>query len=94
MKYLFRIGSLGDAPGFLESLNVEEPQGRQTLRNGARRQLPLLEQLGLIFANVFRAQTIGRTPESPREIFNSAKVTACGIFRVITTLEFLQHHFA
>ena len=26
---LFRIGSLGDAPGFLESLDVEESQSRQ-----------------------------------------------------------------
>jgi hypothetical protein len=94
MKYLFRVGSLGNAPRLLESLNVEEPQSGQTLRNGARRQFSLLEQLGLIFANMFRAQTIGRTPESPREIFNSADVTACCIFRVITTLEFLQHHFA
>src|SRR5260370_14085264 len=44
MKYLFRVGRLGTAPGFLESLAVEEPQSRQTLRDSARRQLSLLEQ--------------------------------------------------
>ena len=35
-KGSFRIGSLRDAPGFPESLDVEEPQGRQIVRNGAR----------------------------------------------------------
>ena len=38
--------------------------GRLGDRNGARRQLALLEQLGLIFTNVFRTQTIWRTLES------------------------------
>jgi len=33
---LFRIGSLGDAPGFLERLDVEKPQRTQTVRNGTR----------------------------------------------------------
>ena len=49
MKCFFRVGRLRDAPGFLESLDVEESQSCQSLRNRARRQLVLLEQLGLIF---------------------------------------------
>src|SRR6266436_9199823 len=69
VKCSFRIGRLGDAPGFLESLDVEESQSCQSLCNRARRQLVLLEQLGLIFTNVFRTQTIRRTLESFREIF-------------------------
>src|ERR1700730_16917932 len=64
VKCSFRIGRLGDAPGFLESFAVEESQSCQSLRNRARRQLALLEQLGLIFTNVFRTQTIWRTLES------------------------------
>src|SRR5215470_988322 len=52
---LFRIGSLGDAPGFPERLDVEKAQGRQAVRNCTGRQLPLLEQLGLVFANVPQA---------------------------------------
>src|SRR5260370_15334516 len=36
VKWSFRIGSLGDAPGLLERLDVEKPQGRQVMRNGAR----------------------------------------------------------
>ncbi len=34
---LFRIGGVGDAPGFLERLNVEKAQSRQVVRNGTRR---------------------------------------------------------
>src|SRR6266436_5009892 len=83
---LFRIGSLGDAPGLLESFDVEEPQRRQAVRNCTRRQLPLLKQLGLIFANVSRAQAIRRKVESSSKIFHCADVVACGMLRVITTL--------
>src|SRR5882724_9748840 len=90
----FRIGSLGDAPGLFESLDVEKPQRRETVFNGTRLQLPLLKQLGLVFANMSQAQTVRRTVESPREILDCADVVACGMLRVITTLEFLQHHFA
>lgn len=51
---LFRIRSFRHAPGLLERLDVEETQRRQSLVHRVRRQLPLLEQRGLIFANVFR----------------------------------------
>ena len=51
----FRIGSLGKAPGSAERLDVEKAQSRQVLPYGIRRQLALLEQLGLIFANVSRS---------------------------------------
>src|SRR4029077_18208033 len=57
-------------------------------------QLLLLKQLGLIFANVPRAQAVRRTVESSSKIFECADVVACGMLRVITTLEFLQHHFS
>ncbi len=54
MNDLLRVGSFFDAPGSLESLGVEESQGREALRHGVRRELPLLEQRRLIFANVSR----------------------------------------
>jgi hypothetical protein len=54
VKCSFWVGSLGDAPGLLESLGIEKPESRQMLRNGARRQFALLKQLGLVFANVSR----------------------------------------
>src|SRR5258708_19807821 len=93
VKCSFRIGRLGDAPGFLESFDVEESQSCQSLRNRARRQLALLEQLGLIFTNVFWTQTIRRTLESFLEIFNCADLTECVSLRVITPLQLLLHHF-
>ena len=55
---LFWIRRVCDAPMPSESLGVEEPQGRQTDHNRARRQFPFLEQLGLILTNMLRAQAI------------------------------------
>src|SRR3989454_5081628 len=86
----FRIGGLGCAPALLESLGIEEPQSRKIYRNGARRQVSLLEQFRLVFANLLGAQTVWRTLEASREIFHYTDVTAYGSFSVITTLEFLQ----
>ena len=54
VKCFFRIGGLFDAPDFLESLGVEESESRETLRHRVGRELPLLEQLGLLFTNVSR----------------------------------------
>src|SRR5437879_7264805 len=34
------------------------------------------------------------TSVASSKIFDCADVTACGIFRVITKLEFFQHHFS
>ena len=91
---LFRVGRFGDAPGPVESLGVEKTQSRQAGRDSPRRQLPLLKQLRLIFANLPRPQAVRREIESPSKILDGADVTTCGIFRVITALEFLQHSFS
>jgi hypothetical protein len=61
---------------------------------GVRRQLALLEQLGLVFTNVSKAQAIRGTAESSSKIFDCVDVAAYGILREITALEFLQHHLA
>src|SRR5260370_31443550 len=89
----FRIGGLGCTPALLESLGIEEPQSRKIYRNGARRQLSLLEQFRLVFANLLGAQTVWRTLEASREIFHYTDVTAYGSFSVITTLEIARHDF-
>jgi hypothetical protein len=39
-------------------------------------------------------EAVELTVELSSKIFDGAGVRACGIFRVITVLEFLQHHFA
>jgi hypothetical protein len=91
---LFRIGSFSDAPGLPESLDVEKAQSCEAYRDGTRRQLPLLKQLGLMLTNVPRTQAVRPAVESSGKIFDCADVVACGMLRVITALEFLQHHFA
>jgi hypothetical protein len=85
VKCPFRVGSLGDAPSLFESFGMEKPQSRQMLRNGARRQLPLLKQLGLVFANASRPQTVRRAVEASSKIFNCPDVGTCGMLRVVTT---------
>src|SRR6202030_3315635 len=81
-------GSLGDAPVLFESLDVEKPQRREAVIHGTRRQLLLLKQLSLVLTNVPQAQTVRRTVEASSKIFDCADVVACGMLRVITTLEF------
>ncbi len=51
---LFWIGSVGQAPGSAQRLDVEKTQCCQTLRYRARR-FSFPKQLRLIFANVSRA---------------------------------------
>src|SRR5215510_1970212 len=84
---LFRIGSIGTAPGLLERLDVEKTQRGQTLRYRARR-LSFPEQLRLIFTNVSRAQAIWGTVETSRKFLDGTDVTAYGSRRVVTTLSF------
>ena len=60
----FRIGGLGYAPAPLESLGIEEPKSRKIYRNGAWRQLSLLKQFRLVFANLLGAQAVWRTMEA------------------------------
>jgi len=50
--------------------------------------------LGLILADVARSQAIRRAVEVLGEALDEANVTVCGSLRVMTPLEFLQHHFA
>src|SRR6266404_3912834 len=41
-----------------------------------------------------RTYAIRGTVESSSKILDCANVAACGIFRIITTLELFQHHFS
>jgi len=90
----FRIRSVGQAPGAAKCFDVEKAQRGQVLSYGICRQLAFVEQFGLIFANVSRAQTIWRAVKSSGKIFDCTNVVAYGILSVITKLEFLQHQFS
>src|ERR1019366_5562537 len=88
------IGSFGHAPGSLKCLDVAEAQSRQPLVHRIRRQLPLLEQGGLVLADVLWAQLFGRTVEIPGEMFDGANVTIYGGLSVVATLKFFEHDLA
>ena len=81
-------------PTLLQSLEIEEAQSRQIDRDSARCQLPLREQFRLVFADVLRTQAVRGSFEVSGKIFNCIDVTVYGILGIITTLEFLQHHFS
>jgi hypothetical protein len=48
----------------------------------------------LVLADVLRSEPIRRAPEITREILDRLDVAVYGSLSVITTLEFLEHHFA
>ena len=52
------------------------------------------EELRLVLADVLRSQAIGRAVEVLSKALDEANVTARSSLRVMTTLEFFQHHFA
>jgi hypothetical protein len=52
------------------------------------------EELRLVLADVLRSQAIGRAVEVLSEALDKANVTPRGSLRIMTTLEFFQHHFA
>ena len=75
-------------------LQKKEAQRCRTMADGAHTKLPFVEQVHLIAADLFRSKLIRRTPEMFRERLHNLQVAVHGSLRVITALEFLQHHFA
>ena len=62
--------------------------------DGACGEFPLAEEVRLVLTDVFRPELVGSALEITREIFNGLNVSAYGSLSVVTTLEFLEHHFA
>jgi len=85
---------LGNAPRFLQCLDVEKPQGAQMVGHCPGRQLLHGEELGLVLPNVLPTQAVRRGVEVLCESFDEPDVTLCGSLRVMTTLEFFQHDSA
>ena len=54
------IGSVGNAPGPLERLDVEEAQGAEMVGHRTGSQFVQGEELRLVLADVLRSQAIGR----------------------------------
>ena len=73
---------------------VKKSQGRNVLADGAGGEFTLAKQVRLVFADMLLAQLIRAAMEVFGEFSHSAEVGLRSTLRVITTLEFLQHHFS
>src|SRR5258708_5885698 len=85
-----RIRKVGPA----ERLDEQEPQCRCLSFDGARRELPIAEQMNLVLANVVRPQPIRRPAKIPGELLDRMDIGPYGVRRVVATLELIQHHLA
>jgi len=72
----------------------EEPERRNLTDHRVHGELALLEQVRLITAQVVRTELVRRLCEVLGECRNRPQIAAGCTIGVITTLEFLQHHFA
>ena len=66
------IGSVGNAPGPLERLDVEEAQGAEMVGHRTGSQFVQGEELRLVLADVLRSQAIGRAVEELSEALDQA----------------------
>jgi hypothetical protein len=57
-------------------------------------QLPLLEQIGLISAQMIQAKLVRRRVEMAGKLLDQVQVVSDRGVRVVTALEFLQHDLA
>src|SRR3974390_1136046 len=94
VKWLLGIRCIGHAPRFLHRLDEEEAQRGQPLRDGPCGEFPVAKEIRLVLPDVLRTELVGRALEVTREIFHGLEVGAGCRLGVITTLEFLEHHFA
>ena len=75
----------------LQRAHKEESQRGHLSDHGIRLQVPLAQQVGLVLTNMLRTEWLA---EESREPLDSADIGAGSCWREVTSLEFLQHHFA
>ena len=79
------------APVPLQRLVEEETERANPLVDGVGGEMALPEQIGLVLADVLRAEIFSGPIEMPAQILNRAQVGTRGSLRVIPPLEFLEH---
>ena len=84
----------GLAPQPFQRLDVEKAQGAHTLIHGVVGQFPNAEEMSDVFADLFGAELVRRSLEIVRKVLDGAEVGTRSTLCVITTLEFLEHHFS
>jgi len=90
----FGIRHLIDRVCPLQGFAEEESQRCRTMADRTDTKFPLVEQVHLIGADLFRPKLIRRTAEMFCERLYNFQVAVHGSLRVITTLEFFPHQFA
>jgi hypothetical protein len=74
-----------------KGLDEEEAQSRSPDLDGPGRQLPIPKQMHLVLADMAWAQALRRTMEVLRKVFNRVEIATRGAWRIVATLEFIQH---
>src|SRR5579864_3284951 len=74
-----RVRSFVNTPSLLECLDEEKPQCTDSLVDGVRGQLSFTEQVGLVLADVLRAQRVRGLLEVAGEILDRHEVRPYGI---------------
>ena len=90
----FRIRRFFERIQTLQRLDEEKPQGGRVVGCCAHADPALFDQVRLIAPDLVRSQLIRRFAEVLGETGHRPQIAACCRLRIITTLEFLQHHFA
>jgi hypothetical protein len=77
-----------------QGFHEQEPERRHSLDNAPGAELLLLQKVALKASDVVRTELIWWPVEVLGELPDRHQVRPYGSLRVITTLEFLQHHLA
>src|ERR1017187_536615 len=77
--------------GAPKSLDEEKPQSRTSTLDSAWRQLPIAKQVHLVLANMAWTKALWRAVEVLRKVLHRVDVATDCAWRVVATLEFIQH---
>ena len=78
----------------MQRAHEEEPQCGHVVLDASRAELELPEQIGLVAAQMIRTKLVRRLVEVLGEPLDKAQIAPRCAGRVVTTLEFFEHHFA
>jgi hypothetical protein len=90
----FWVGSVVYTPAPLQDGDEQEPQRGQTHSHTGGLRFADAEKIGLIVADVVEAEPVGRAVEVLGNLLDGQQIRSSCSLRVITTLEFIEHHFA
>ena len=75
-----------------QRFDEEEPEGGTVLHHGPGLQLPLSKQVSLKLPHMLGAELVRWLAEIRSQLVHHTDVRPHGTLRIISTLEFFQHH--